>query len=250
VIGLGAATRIHAQMTWTRLRRGRLLAVCGVLVALPIVAASALSLAGHWGRGLYDELLEVHFRFLLPFVPALLAAPAIADELERRTIGFVFMRPAPRAALVLGKWAATVVPVLAAQLLSVAGVYLISLARFPGDLAEQLPHLAATLAAVALGTVAFTALALALGTAFSRHPLVAVAAYLLIVEAGLGSAPILLNLAALSWHLRNLAGLPVPDVVFLVVHVPAAISALLVAAVAALCLLLASASVTSAEIGR
>jgi ABC-type transport system involved in multi-copper enzyme maturation permease subunit len=249
-ISLGQASRLYASTTWTRLKRGRLLWVCAVLLALPLIGAAALALGGHWGRGLFDELLEVYFRFLLPFVPALLASPAIAEEIESRTYTFVFARPASRAALVLGKFFAVVVPVVIAQVVAVAAVYFVALARFPSDIGENLPHLAETEAAMVLGTLAYASLALALGSAFTRHPFVAVMGYLVIVEAGLGSAPIVLNLVALSWHLRNLAGLPLPDIAFMALHVPAYVSACVATLVSALCLFLASVAVTGAEYGK
>jgi ABC-type transport system involved in multi-copper enzyme maturation permease subunit len=250
MITVGAASRIYAEMTWTRLKRGRLVWACAVLLALPILGAAALAIGGHWGTGLFDELMEVYFRFLVPFVPALLASPIVAEEIESRTFTFVFARPAPRTALVLGKYFAVVTPVLLAQTVAVALVYFIALARFPGDIGTNLPHLAGTLAAVALGTLAYAALALALGSAFTRHPFVGVVLYLLLIEAGLGSAPIVLNLVALSWHLRNLAGLPLPDIAFMALHVPAWASACAVSAVGGLCVFLATVSVGGAEYGK
>src|SRR5262249_9769482 len=219
-------------------------------LALPILGDVALVIGGHWGTGLFDELMEIYFRFLLPFVPALLASPIIAEEIESRTFTFVVARPAPRPALVMGTYFAVVVPVLLAQLAAVAVIYFISLARFPGDIGPNLGHLGATLLAVALGTLVFAAIALALGSAFTKHPFVGVVLYLLLIEAGLGSAPIVLNLMAMSWHLRNLAGLPVPDIAFMALHVPAYASALVAAAVTGLCVFLASASVSGAEYGK
>lgn len=247
---LGAAARIYADMTWTRLKRGRLLWTCAILLALPILGAAALVIGGHWGTGLFDELMEIYFRFLVPFVPALLASPIIAEEIESRTFTFVFARPAPRPALVMGKYFAVVVPVLLAQLAAVTLIYFISLLRFPGDIGSNLGHLGTTVLAVALGTLVFAAIALALGSAFTKHPFVGVVLYLLLIEAGLGSAPIVLNLMAMSWHLRNLAGLPVPDIAFMALHVPAYASALVAAAVTGLCVFLASVSVSGAEYGK
>jgi len=250
MMSMGAAARIYAEMTWTRLKRGRLLWACAVLLALPLVGGAALAAGGHWGTGLFDELMEIYFRFLVPFVPALLASPIIAEEIESRTFTFVFARPAPRPALVLGKYVAVVAPVLLAQLVAVTLLYFIALVRFPGDIGPNLGHLVLTLSSVALGTLAFAALALALGSAFTRHPFVGVVLYLLVIEAGLGSTGIVLNLAAISWHLRNLAGLPTPSVVFMALHVPAYASAIVVGAVTALCVFLASVSVSGAEYGK
>jgi ABC-type transport system involved in multi-copper enzyme maturation permease subunit len=247
MIGLGSASGIYAGLTWKRLKRGRLLWVCAALLALPVIGAGALVAAGHWGRGLFDEVLEMYFRFLVPFVPALLASPVIAEEIESKTYTFVFARPAPRAALVLGKFVAVVTPVALTTVASIALVWLLAMIRFPGDMAENLPHLAQAELAAVLGTVAFAALASALGSLFTRHPFAAVVGYLLLIEAGLGSAPIVLNLLAMSWHLRNLADLPLAEVSFMVLHVPGWVSAALVLAVSGACLGGAAMAVSGGE---
>ena len=247
MIGLWEASRIYAGLTWTRLKRGRLLWLSAVLLAIPVVAAGGLVAAGHWGRGLFDELLEVHFRFLVPFVPALLASPGVAEEIENKTFTFVFARPAPRPALVLGKYLVVVVPVALGVALSIGLTWLISMMRFVGDMPVTAPHLLRAELAGILGVVAFTALASMLGALFTRHPFVAVMGYLLIVEAGLGSAPIALNLLAVSWHVRNLAELPIPEVEFMAFHLPAWGSALAVTFVGGLGVGLASLSVNGAD---
>ena len=109
MITLGQATRIYAEMSWMRHRRGKMESLCLALLALPVVIAGGLAAAGQWGRGLFDSLLEIQFRFLIPFLPALLASSAVAEEIEERTFTFLFARPAPRSSLVLGKYLAIAV---------------------------------------------------------------------------------------------------------------------------------------------
>lgn len=220
VIGMAQASRIYARMAWLRLRRGRLIWVAAAMFALPLVYVVGLAIAGHWGRGLFDDVCELYFRFLVPFVPALTASAAVAEEIENKTFTFVFARPAPRGALVLGKlWAATA-PAIAIVVPSLALAWLVAQLRFSGDLADTWPHLLRVELAALLGLCAYGALAAALGTLFSRHPLVAVIVYLLLIEEGLGSAPLVLDVVALSWHLRNLAELPLPATTFLTLAVP------------------------------
>jgi ABC-type transport system involved in multi-copper enzyme maturation permease subunit len=221
------AARIYASMTWLRLRRGRLIYFCAALMALPVLGAILLALAGNWGVGFFDELNAVYFGFLIPFVPALLASPCVAEELERKTFTFVFTRPAPRSALVVGKALAVGLPLLGATVVGLALCWLIALIRFPGDMAEGWPHLVRVEAAAALGIVAYSALSVAIGSLFTRHPFVATTAYLLLVEAGLGKAPIAINAFAISWHMRNLATLPNPDVPFMAATIPPFASALI-----------------------
>jgi ABC-type transport system involved in multi-copper enzyme maturation permease subunit len=247
VIGLYAGARIYARISWLRLRRGRVVWAAAALWALPLVYVVGLAIAGHWGRGLFDDVCELYIRFLVPFVPALAAATAIADEIEHKTFTFAFARPAPRGALVVGKWAAATLPSLVLVVPSLALVWLVAEARFPADLAETWSHLLRVEVAVVAGLLAYGALALALGALFTRHPVVAVLAYLFLVEAGLGSAPIVLNLLAIAWHLRNLAELPLPATTFLSAAVPAWASALVALAVTPLLLFVTGVSVAGAE---
>src|SRR5438445_10887007 len=95
VMTMSSGAKIYARMTWLRLRRGRVMWAGALLLALPIVYVAALALAGHWGRGLFDDVSELYFRFLVPFVPALMASGAVAEEIENKTFTFVFARPAP-----------------------------------------------------------------------------------------------------------------------------------------------------------
>jgi ABC-type transport system involved in multi-copper enzyme maturation permease subunit len=246
-VGMAAGARVYARMTLLRLKRGRVAWACGALLVLPLVYTAGLALAGHWGRGLFDDVCELYFRFLIPFVPALLASPIIAEEIENKTFTFVFARPAPRSALVVGKFAAAIGPLVALLVPTLALAWVIALARFPGDFADGWTHLLRVEAAAVLGLVAFAALAVALGTVFSRHPFVGMVGYLLLIEAGLGSSPVVLNLLAITWHLRNLADLPLPASDFMALHVPAWGSALVAMIAAPGLLALAVLGVSGAE---
>lgn len=214
------AARIFARMSWLRMRRGRVVWLAAALFALPLVYVGGLAIAGHWGRGLFDDVCELYFRFLVPFVPALTASATVAEEIENKTFTFVFARPAPRGALVIGKlWAATA-PAIAVVVPSLALAWLVAQARFPSDMADSWPHLLRVELAAVAGLAAYGSLAAAIGTLFSRHPLVAVLVYLMLIEAALGSAPIVLNLITVGWHLRNIAELPLPDTAFMALTVP------------------------------
>jgi ABC-type transport system involved in multi-copper enzyme maturation permease subunit len=230
-IGLVEGARIYGRMAWLRMRRGRVVWLAAAMFALPIAYVAGLAIAGHWGRGLFDDVCELYFRFLIPFIPALTASAAVAEEIENKTFTFVFARPAPRGSLVIGKLAAATIPSIAVVVPSLAIAWLVAQLRFPADLADTWPHLLRVELAAVAGLCAYGALAAAIGTLFSRHPLVAVLVYLLLIEEGLGSAPIVLNLITVSWHLRNIAELPLPATSFMAITVPwwgSAIAALLV----------------------
>ena len=119
-------------MAWLRMRRGRMVWLAAVMFALPLVYVAGLAIAGHWGRGLFDDVCELYFRFLVPFVPALTASAAVAEEIENKTFTFVFARPAPRGSLVLGKLAAATLPSIAVVVPSLVMAWLVAELRFPG----------------------------------------------------------------------------------------------------------------------
>jgi hypothetical protein len=245
--GLIAATRVWARLAWLRLKRGRLVWVAAILWALPLVYVGGLAAAGHWGRGLFDSVLELYAGFLWPFVPALALSGAIADEIEQKTFTFAFARPAPRAALVLGKWAAATLPSLAVVVPSLALAWLVAHVRDPADMAETWPHLGAVEGAAVAAIAGYGALAILLGTLLSRHPVVAVLGYLVVVEMGLGSTSTIVHLATLSWHVRNLADLPRPSTSMLASELPRWASAVVAFAFAPLLLWIAGALVEGAE---
>ena len=247
MITMATATRIHARLSFMRLRRGRAAWAAAAMFALPLAYIIGLVIANHWGRGVFDEVNELYFRFLVPFVPTLLLSAAVAEEVENKTFTFVFARPAPRGALVLGKWLAATLPAMAIIAPSLAISWALSNARFPEDFAREWPHLLRVEAAALIGLGFYGALAVTIGSIFSRHPLIAVLGYLLLIEEALGSAPIVLDLLAGSWHLRNLAQLPLPSTQFLMVGVPAWLSALIVLVVTPLLLILCMLSVAGAE---
>ncbi|HWE28591.1 MAG TPA: ABC transporter permease [Polyangia bacterium] len=244
---MATGTRIHARLSWTRLKRGRMAWAAAAMFALPLAYVGGLAIAGHFGRGLFDEVNELYFRFLVPFVPTLLLSSAVAEEVENKTFTFVFARPAPRGSLVLGKWIAATLPALAVIVPSIAISWTVANLRFPDYFASEWPHLLRVEAAAVLGLAFYGALAATLGSAFSRHPLIVVLLYLVFIEEFLGAAPIVLDMLAASWHLRNLAGLPLPPTQFLVIAVPAWLSALLLAVVTPALLALCMWSVTGAE---
>jgi ABC-type transport system involved in multi-copper enzyme maturation permease subunit len=247
-IGLVAGARVYARMTLMRLRRRRVLLWGSLaLFLLPLVYVTVLALLGHWGRGLFDDINELVFRFLLPFMPALFASSLVAEEIENKTFTFVFARPAPRASLIAGKYVAALAPLVIVLVPTLLVTWLIALARFPGDMIESWPHLVRVELAAVLGLCGFGALALALGTVFSRHPIVAVLGYLGLIELGLSAVPVVLNRLTLTWHLRNLAELPLPATEFAALDVPAWGSAIIAAGVTPLLLWLASLSVNGAE---
>ena len=206
VEALGTQRRLQLLL----LRRGSLRWTALALLCLPVVATAVL-LGWARGVGLFDDVVRLDL-FLLPFLPALATAPLLGGESASQTITYFHTRPAPRWTLLVGRYLAVVPPLIAGFVLSTVACYGIAMIRGTvGDLTENLAHLGRVAAAIALGVPAYAALATMLGALLPRHAMLAVAGWLLVVEAGIGTmVPGWLGLAAMSWHLRQVAGLPQP----------------------------------------
>ena len=79
------ALGIYRRMHWTRLKRGRLRFAAIVLLALPLVGTAVVL---PFARDPLDSVLDLYFRFLLPFVPALGASAMVSEEIEGKTFTF------------------------------------------------------------------------------------------------------------------------------------------------------------------
>jgi ABC-type transport system involved in multi-copper enzyme maturation permease subunit len=201
------AVGVYAGMALTRLRRGKMIYFTLALLALPVVVALIAVLARSWGPALFKQVLAVYVDFLLLFVPAIHAAPALGEEIDARTFTYAFARPAPRWALPIGKYLATAAVLLVLCTASVALTFLVSMLRDPGEIASEAGLLGRAVLAAALGALAFGALATAIGALFPRRPVVAALVYLLVVDGLFGHIPGFLKAIALSFHLRVVAGL-------------------------------------------
>jgi ABC-type transport system involved in multi-copper enzyme maturation permease subunit len=239
--------KTYARLAWLSLKRKKLVWICAGISLLPALASIALIAQGNGGRDLYDNLLKLYFGFTVPFVPTLLLASAVNDEVEGKTYTFLFARPAPRWSMLVGKFAAATAAGAVMMAAALAVAWGLCLTRLQGDFGPELVHFLRSELAAVLGVAAFGALAAALGTAFVKHPLIAALIYLLIIEVWLGSQPVILNVAAISWHLRNVAELGQPANYGPTAHLPAAISALILAGLPAGLLALAGMRLKSAE---
>jgi ABC-type transport system involved in multi-copper enzyme maturation permease subunit len=242
-----AAARVHARLAWLGLRRRKLLWILAGLLLLPALASGVLVAEGNGGRDLFDNMMQPYFFFLIPFVPALLLSSAVGDEVDGKTWTFVFARPAPRGAMLAGKWAAATAAATALTAAALALSFALAMTRLSDDFLPELLHFLRVEAAAMIGVAAFGALAAAIGTLFVRHPLVATLIYLGAVEATLGSAPLVVNVATLSWQLRNLADLGQPSNYGPSAHVPALLSLALLVSVPSALLALAGWKLRTAE---
>jgi ABC-type transport system involved in multi-copper enzyme maturation permease subunit len=161
--------------------RSRRTMFVAVIVGVPVVLAMLARLGGdasinvtiNGGRvsaaEMFDTILWLLFlRFAVPVLGVWYGTSLIADEVEEKTITYLFVRPIRRGTVVVGKYlaylACTSIVVLGAVML----VYLAIVMRsaFPEDVS-----LTRALAVVALGLAAYGALFAFMGASL-RRPLV------------------------------------------------------------------------------
>ena len=90
-----------AAITLRRLLRGRTLWVAGVIALVPVAFGAVLRTQGQH-EDLADELLTFQM-LVLAVLPPMFIASSIGEEIEDRTMTYLWSRPIPRWAVVLGK---------------------------------------------------------------------------------------------------------------------------------------------------
>jgi hypothetical protein len=224
-------TLAMARLVWKRLWRGKMVWISAVVALLP--PAVAVGAARELGPGrAFALVVEMVLRSVVLLVPALLLAPVVGDESERKTYTYLWSRPVPRTALLWGN-----LLVMAPLAAAAAAATLAAASAIAGGAGEDLAR--AELAAL-VGVAGASAFALGVGALVPRHPLVVTLAWVLIGEQILTAIPAAQNLSIVH-HARALAGLRAGDPVG---------AAVAVAILAAIWLGVAAWRVRSMEFGR
>jgi ABC-type transport system involved in multi-copper enzyme maturation permease subunit len=163
------------QMLWSR--RSVLL---GLLVGAPVVLAGAVRVfaatsqlpvingAGLSGPTLFGILIWLLFvRFIVPVLGVFYGTALIADEVDDKTITYLFTRPVRRASVLIGKYFAYLACVVLLVLPSVVLVYFL-VVPIGGRIGESFPALAADLGMLAIGLAAYGAVFAFVGARLKR----------------------------------------------------------------------------------
>ncbi|HEU5258226.1 MAG TPA: ABC transporter permease [Vicinamibacterales bacterium] len=166
------------QMLWARRTAVLALAAAApVLLALVtrLTLSSGSAVVQINGRQIGSEavfstaIAALYLRFIVPAIGVFYGTSLIADEVEDRTITYLFVRPIPRGAIVLGKYLAYLLCVTSVVLPSAAVVFMV-MVPFQ-DMAPQFGTFVRHLGVLALGLAAYGAVFLWAGVLF-RRPLV------------------------------------------------------------------------------
>jgi ABC-2 type transport system permease protein len=113
----------------------------------------------------------LYIRFIVPVLGVFYGTALIADEVEDKTITYLFTRPIPRSAVLLGKYAAYLACTVLIVLPSVMLVFFLVVPTGGSSIAEAFPSLVVDLGMLALGLAAYGAVFALVGTRIKR-PLV------------------------------------------------------------------------------
>jgi len=113
----------------------------------------------------------LYIRFIVPVLGVFYGTSLIADEVDDKTITYLFTRPIPRSAVLLGKYFAYLVCTVLLVLPSVMVVFFLVVPTGESAIAEAFPSLLADLGMLAAGLAAYGAVFALVGTALKR-PLV------------------------------------------------------------------------------
>jgi ABC-type Na+ efflux pump permease subunit len=113
----------------------------------------------------------LYLRFIVPVLGVFYGTALVADEVDDKTITYLFVRPIARGAILVGKYLAYLVTTVAVVLPSVAILYLLVVPLGHGSLAGAFQALLTDLALLGVGLAAYGALFAFIGATF-RHPLV------------------------------------------------------------------------------
>jgi len=113
----------------------------------------------------------LYLRFIVPVLGIFYGTALIADEVDDKTITYLFVRPISRSAILVGKYLAYLVTTVFVVLPSVVILYLLVVPLGHGSLAGSFLDLLKDLGLLGVGLAAYGALFALIGAAF-KYPLV------------------------------------------------------------------------------
>lgn len=208
-----------AQMLWSR--RSVFL---GVLLGGPVVLAivlrviSALYVSGFHingamagGTTIFGMMIWLlYIRFIVPVLGVFYGTALIADEVDDKTITYLFTRPIPRSAVLLGKYLAYLVCTGLLILPSVVLVYFLIVPIAGGSIGAAFPSLVKDLGMLIVGLAAYGAVFALVGTRLKR-PLVAGLVFAFGWEPGVLLFPGYLKRATVAYYLQALVTHEMPQ---------------------------------------
>jgi ABC-2 type transport system permease protein len=208
-----------SEMLWSR-RTVFMALVTGVPVILAFVVRAADFLgASTWrvnntamnGSAIFALMIwAFYLRFSVPVLGAFYGTALIADEVEDKTITFLFTRPISRSAVLFGKYLAYLVCTMLVVLPSVAIVWFLVAPLGGGTMASTFIDLAKDLPILAAGLAVYGALFALVGSLFKR-PLLTGLIFVFGFEPAVLVFPGYLKKLSIAYYLQGLVPQAMPN---------------------------------------
>lgn len=179
-------------VTWKRLFRGRALWICAAIAGLPALLAVAQRGDRHGFEGV--AVIQVIVTGLLSSV---FVASSIGEEIEERTITYLWSRPLARWTVIAGKVLALAPIALALTL----GGWFVATQIATSKMPELRPVIA-----FAAGALTTSMVAAGIGTLVPRQGMALAIIYLVIMDTAIGVIPASIHEIAVSYQVVSLAG--------------------------------------------
>jgi ABC-2 type transport system permease protein len=203
---LVVSTLVLARAHLVRIVQSRRALLTLLLAFLPTLVAVLVTRFVHNAR---PAELAVNFGWILvvqlvvPLAALICGSSVVAEEIEDRTITFLFTRPIPRASILLGRLAATLVFVSVLMALATAALlWACSGARGTGPAIGAGISQPLIVAAV-VGVMVYTTLFAAAGI-FFKHPMIVGLAYAFALEGFLANLPGKNQALTIQYYLRSI----------------------------------------------
>jgi ABC-type transport system involved in multi-copper enzyme maturation permease subunit len=168
----------------------------------------AAVVAGPSVFGLFIWLL--YLRFIIPVLGVFYGTALIADEVEDKTITYLFTRPIARGAVVVGKYLAYLAATVLVVLPSVMILYFLIVPTGGGSLAKAFPALVKDLGLLGIGLAVYGALFAWVGSQF-RYPLVTGLVFAFGWEQGIMMVPGYLKRLTIAYYIQGLVPHAMPQ---------------------------------------
>jgi ABC-type transport system involved in multi-copper enzyme maturation permease subunit len=220
---LSSAVRIFdlslGQMLWSR--RSVFL---GLLLGGPVLLAGAVRLivflyaqgfringATAEGATVFGLMIWLlYIRFIIPILGVFFGTALIADEVDDKTITYLFTRPIPRSAVLLGKYLAYLAATVLLVVPSVILVFFLIVPMGGSSVAHAFPSLVVDLGMLAVGLAAYGAVFALVGTRLKR-PLIVGLVFAFGWEPGVLLFPGYLKRLTVAYYLQGLVTHEMPQ---------------------------------------
>lgn len=197
--------RLH---TSTVLRSRRALIAILLAALAPLLAFLAIEFGGgqrHHPTPNAAQIVKaisfmLNLQVVVPVMALIAGSAVITEEVENRTITYVFTRPVPRPALLYGRWLSTLVLVCTLLALSSLGI-LAAASRAEGTIPDGLAT--RLVLASCLGGAVYSMIAALLGI-FLRRPMIVALGYAFAVEGLLSNLPGSTQSLSVLYYLRSI----------------------------------------------